>query len=142
MVRGRPSVLPLARAFLRPALTRAIAQTGHLPGLLAALTARERELEAISEQIFSTESRSIEVCLEEIEVFVRRRLRDIRGLLMADVPRAKAELAKHYTAITITSEHDTYRIGGDWDLLGARSGGAGGQNRTAYAGLFRAALYQ
>jgi hypothetical protein len=32
--------------------------------------------------------------LQEIEQFVQKRLQDIRGLLFADVPRAKAELSK------------------------------------------------
>ena len=70
------------------------------------------------------------------------RLQDIRGFLFADTPRAKAELSKHRTAITFTPEGSTFRITGDWNLLGGRSDGAGGQNRTGYARLFRAALYQ
>ena len=44
---------------------------------------------------------------------------------------------------TLTPEGDTYKLSGEWDLLGdVRSDGAGGQNRTGYARLFRAALYQ
>jgi hypothetical protein len=58
------------------------------------------------------------------------------------VARAKAELSKHCTAITLTPEGSSFRIAGNWNLLGGRSGGAGGQNRTGYARLFRAALYQ
>ena len=123
-------------------LSRAIAEAGHSSGLLAELSARERELESIGDEIFSAEGDGIEARLEEIETFARRRLRDIRSLLMADVPRAKAELAKHCTTITVTPEGKTYKISGDWDLLGGRSVGAEGQNRTAYAGLFRAALYR
>jgi hypothetical protein len=49
---------------------------------------------------------------------------------MADVARAKAELSKHCTAITLTPEGATFRISGDWNLLGGRSGGAGGRDRT------------
>jgi hypothetical protein len=49
--------------------------------------------------------------------------------------------SKHCTAITLTPGGTTFRITGDWKLLGGRSGGAGGQNRTGYARLFRAALY-
>ncbi|PYU78745.1 MAG: hypothetical protein DMG50_26370 [Acidobacteria bacterium] len=66
--------------------------------------------------------------LQEIEEFVQKRLQDIRGLLFADVPRAKAELSKHCTAITLTSEGSTFRIAGDWNLLGGLSDGAGGHN--------------
>jgi hypothetical protein len=64
--------------------------------------------------------------LREIEDFVQKRLQDIRGLLFAGVPRAKAELSKHCTAITLTPEGSTFRIAEDWNLLGGRSDGAGG----------------
>jgi hypothetical protein len=64
--------------------------------------------------------------LQEIEAFVQKSLQDIRGLLFADVPRAKAELSKPCKAITLTSEGSTFRITGDWNLLGGRSDGAGG----------------
>jgi hypothetical protein len=57
-------------------------------------------------------------------------------------PSATASVAKHCTEITLTPEGRTYQISGDWNLLGGRSDGAGGQNRTGYARLFRAALYQ
>src|ERR1700731_1821622 len=45
---------------------------------------------------------------------------------IADIPRAKSELAKHCTEITLTPEGRTYQISGDWNLLGGRSDGAGG----------------
>jgi hypothetical protein len=51
-------------------------------------------------------------------------------MLVADVPRAKAELSKHCTAITLTPEAATFRISGDWNLLAGRSDGAGGPDRT------------
>jgi hypothetical protein len=47
-------------------------------------------------------------------------------VLFADVPRAKVELSKHCTAITPTPEGSTFRITGDWNLLGGRWNGAGG----------------
>jgi len=50
--------------------------------------------------------------------------------LAGEVQRAKAELAKHCTEITLTPEKRTYRICGDWNLLGGRSDGAGGPDRT------------
>jgi hypothetical protein len=64
------------------------------------------------------------------DAFVQKRLQDIRGLPFADVPRAKAELSKHCTAITLTPEGSTFRITEDWNLLGGRSDGAGGRNST------------
>jgi hypothetical protein len=71
-------------------------------------------------------------------------LLDLRGLLYQDIPAAKAELQRHITQpITLRPGLDGLIASGEWDLLGAsNSGGAGGQNRTAYAGLFRAALYR
>jgi hypothetical protein len=103
---------------------------------------RERELDGISEELLAADGRGLDARFQEIEGFVQKRLQDIRGLLFADAPRAKAELSKHCTAITLTPEGATVRITGDWNLLGGRSDGAGGQNRTGYARLFRAALYQ
>jgi hypothetical protein len=102
---------------------------------------RERELDGISEDLLAADGRGLDARLNGIEEFVQKRLQDIRGLLTADVPRAKAELSKHCTAITLTPDGSTFRITGDWNLLGGRSSGAGGQNRTGYARLFRAALY-
>src|ERR1700722_3612701 len=39
-------------------------------------------------------------------------------LLTGVIPRAKSELAKHRTEITLTPEGRTYQIIGDWSLLG------------------------
>jgi hypothetical protein len=111
-------------------------------GTLSELGKREQELDKISEDLLAADGRGFDAKLQEIEAFVQKRLQDIRGLLFADVPRAKAELSKHCAAITLTPEGSTFRISSDWNLLGGRSDGAGGQNRTGYARLFRAALYQ
>jgi hypothetical protein len=110
--------------------------------LLDELGKRERELDGISEELIAADGNGLDARLQEIERFVQKRLQAIRGLLFADVPRTKAELSKHCTAITLTPEGSPFRIAGDWNLLGGRSDGAGGQNRTGYARLFRAALYQ
>jgi site-specific DNA recombinase len=123
-------------------LAKAVAEGYSSAALLAELGKRERELEDISEQVLVADGTGFDARLQEIEQFVQKRLHDVRGLLFADVPRAKAELSKHCAAITLTPEGSTYRISGDWNLLGGRSDGAGGQNRTGYARLFRAALYQ
>jgi hypothetical protein len=123
-------------------LVRAIAEGHSSAALLGELGKRERELDSISEDLLATDGRRFDARLQEIEAFVQKRLQDVRGLLFADVPRAKAELSKHCSAITLTPEGSTFRISGDWNLLGGRSDGAGGQNRTGYARLFRAALYQ
>jgi hypothetical protein len=93
--------------------------------------------------LFATDGRGIDARPKEIEAFVSGEPGNIQGRLSGGIPRAKAELAKHGSGIMLTPKSDTYRLSGDWDLLGdVRSDGAGGQNRTGYARLFRAALYQ
>ncbi|HEY2461394.1 MAG TPA: recombinase family protein [Candidatus Acidoferrum sp.] len=121
-------------------LASVIANGHNSAALLDELGNRERELEAISDDLFAADGRGFDAKLASIEEFVQRRLQDVREFLHADVPRAKSELAKHCTAITLTPESETFRISGNWNLLGGRSDGAGGQNRTGYARLFRAAL--
>lgn len=91
---------------------------------------RERRLTEISDEIFSSSEKGLRAKLKEIEEFVMRRLGDIHGLLTGDVQRAKSELAKHCTEITLSPEGQTYEISGDWNLLGRRSDGAGGQAYT------------
>jgi hypothetical protein len=81
--------------------------------LLSELGKREQELDKISEDLLAADGRGFDAKLQEIEAFVQKRLQDIRGLLFADVPRAKAELSKHCTAITLTPEGSTFRISGD-----------------------------
>jgi hypothetical protein len=68
--------------------------------------------------------------LREIEEFAMKRLRDIQGLLGGDVLCAKSELAKQCTDIACTPKGNIYIVSGDWNLLGGRSGGAGGENWT------------
>lgn len=123
-------------------LAAVIAEGRQSPALLAELEKRERRLDEISEELLASKGNGLEPKLREIEEFAMKRLRDLTGLLKGDVLRAKSELAKHCTQITLTPEGSSYVVSGDWNLLGGRSGGAGGQNRTGYARLFRAALYQ
>ncbi len=71
------------------------------------------------------------------------RLAEVRSRLRADAEKAKAVLsASIRDGIRIVPEALGYRITVAWELFGATLSGAGGQNRTAYAGLFRAALYR
>src|SRR3984893_10776277 len=93
-------------------LARAIAEGHRSAALLDELGKRERELDSISEELLAADGRGLDARLREIEEFVQKRLQDIRGLLLADVPRAKAELSKHCTAITLTPEGSTFRVTG------------------------------
>ena len=98
--------------------------------------------EEISDELLGADGRGIEAQLKEIAAFVLSELQYLQGRFAGENPRPEAELAKHYTEITLTPESDSYELRGKWDLLGdVRSDGAGGQNRTGYARLFRAALY-
>jgi hypothetical protein len=114
-------------------LARAVAEGHSSTALLIELGKRERELEGISEQLLAADGTGFDARLQEIERFVQQRLQDVRALLLADVPRAKAELSKHCSAITLTPQGSTYRISGDWNLLGGRSDGAGGLAGTMVA---------
>jgi hypothetical protein len=112
-------------------LAGVIAVGRHSPALLAELEKRERRLEEISDELLATDGRGIDSRLREIEAFVLSELQNIQGRLTGEIPRAKAELAKHCTEITLMPEGDSYKLSGEWDLLGdVRSDGAGGQNRT------------
>jgi len=76
--------------------------------------------------LLDTNGTGLDAKLHEMQQFVQERLQHVRGLLSAEVPRARAELSKHCTAITLTPTDSGFRISGDWDLLGGRLDGAGG----------------
>jgi len=80
------------------------------------------------------------LALREIEDFVFSRLKDLSGLLTSEIPRAKAELAKHCTNITLTPEDKTYRLSGEWDLLGVTFGWRRGPDSTARTTEFSLSL--
>jgi hypothetical protein len=105
--------------------------------LLAELEKRERRLDEISEELLASDGRGIDARLREIEDFILKRLKDLNGPLTGEIPRAKAEMAKHCTDITLTPEGKAYRLSGEWDLLGVvRSDGAGGPVCTVRATKF------
>jgi len=108
-------------------LASVIASGRHSPALLAELEKRERRLEEISDELLATDSRGIDARLKEIEAFVLSSLQNIQERLIGEVPRAKAELAKHCTEITLTPEGESYKLSGEWNLVGeVRSDGTGG----------------
>jgi site-specific DNA recombinase len=102
-------------------LTAAVAASGHSATLLAAIADRERELDEI-ETSLRHRSRAFGTSSEELQEFAQMRLSSLPDLLSCDVPRARTELAKHVTQITM---HPSDRNGdrhyicqGDWNLLG------------------------
>jgi hypothetical protein len=79
-----------------------------------------------------------------MRVAAKAKLKDLRGLLGGDVDVAVAcaALLQHVSQIEMELQGKSYIAKGNWNLLGMRPiDGAGGQNRTGYARLFRAALY-
>jgi hypothetical protein len=91
-------------------LARAIAEGHRSAALLDELGKRERELDSISEELLAADGRGLDARFREIEEFVQKRLQDIRGLLFADVPRAKVELSKPCTAITLTPQGRPFEL--------------------------------
>jgi hypothetical protein len=69
--------------------------------------------------------------------------KDLRGLLAGEVTVACPVLLEHVEKIEMEANGNLYVAKGNWNFLGRLPrDGAGGQNRTGYARLFRAALYQ
>jgi hypothetical protein len=89
--------------------------------------------------------------LDALRTFAVSKLTDLRKLIShpESVDQARAALAEHFGRFTLEPTGEagsrSYLAHGEIDFFGeemARTGGAGGQNRTGYARLFRAALYQ
>jgi hypothetical protein len=121
-------------------LESVIADGRQSPALPAQLEKRERRLDEISEQLLASTGNGLEVKLQQNEEFAMKRLQDIQRLLRGDVLRAKSELAKHCSDITLTPKGNSYTASGDLNLLRGRSGGAGGPACTTRPIEFRFSL--
>ena len=99
-------------------LIGAIASTGHSPCMATAIGERERELRTITEHLLGSEQQAVAPQLGDLREFVTERLTNIRALINSDVERARAELTKHVTMITLQPQHDHYVAAGEWNLLG------------------------
>ncbi len=102
-------------------MTAAVAESGHSATLLHAIADRERELIEI-EASLRQEHEGLGKSSEELQQFVHERLSSLPDLLTCDVPRARAELAKHVSQITMHPADQNgerhYVCRGDWNLLG------------------------
>jgi len=102
-------------------LTAAVAASGHSATLLAAIADRERELDEI-EASLRYRNQGFRTSSEELQQFALKRLSSLPDLLSCDVPRARTELAKHVTQITMHPTEQNgdrhYTCQGDWNLLG------------------------
>jgi hypothetical protein len=133
-------------------LIQAIANGQGSQSITAAIGERERELRSITDKLLEPRPGSLRSTLDALRTFAVSRLTDIRKLIAhpESIDQARAALAEHFGAFTlepVTQAGKTpYLAHGKVDFFGdeamARTGGAGGQNRTGYARLFRAALYQ
>jgi hypothetical protein len=119
--------------------------------VMAAINEREARLREITNQVIEPGPDSLQEKLEELRTFAVLRLTRLRELLTnpAAIHEARALLAEQIGKFTLErAEEDgkvSFKANGNIDFFGeevlTRVGGAGGQNRTGYARLFRAALY-
>ena len=124
-------------------LTDAIALGRDARPLLDAIAARQSELAGISARLANVEPSSVRLKVRDLRRFVEGSLKDLRSVMNADSVSIRTEIAKHIRKITLRRENGSYTATGIWNFLGFGSmDGAGGQNRTGYARLFRAALYR
>jgi site-specific DNA recombinase len=133
-------------------LVQSIAEGNGSSAIMAAINEREARLRAITDKVIEPGPGSLEEKLDELRTFALARLSKLRSLLAAPaaIREARALLAEQVGKLTLERVTDgdgsTYRANGKIDFFGEEAlthvGGAGGQNRTGYARLFRAALYQ
>ena len=114
--------------------------------VLLAHHAKKGETSAIQTRALGREKGSVHKQVSGLRKFVKEELGKTRKLIAGKYgnPAAvRAEPAWHIEAITLLPEGEggQIRYKGSWKLLGDTDG-AEGQNRTGYAGLFRAALYR
>ena len=132
-------------------LVNAIADGQPSQIFMTAIGERERELQAITNRLLEPGPGTLRATLDELRTFAVSRLTKIRELIShpESIDLARAVLAEHFGTFTleptIQDGEPVYLAHGKVDFFGeevmARTGGAGGQNRTGYARLFRAALY-
>ena len=132
-------------------LVEAIATGKGGPSLTEAIAEREKKIQRITDRLAEPGPGSLHERLEALRTFAVSRLADLRRLLSKpeSVHEARALLAEQFGKFILFPVADSgrwnYKAAGSVDLFGeklVRVDGAGGQNRTGYARLFRAALYQ
>jgi site-specific DNA recombinase len=128
-------------------LSRVIASGMDAPSIRTAITEREAELSKLVAKTLGNGKDSVRAHVHGVRKFVKESLRDIRELIAGkhgNPAAVRRELSKHIDSITLLPDGKggEVRYRGAWKLLGGDTDGAEGQNRTGYAGLFRAALYQ
>jgi hypothetical protein len=130
-------------------LVQAVASEQAPPSVMTAIAERDHELRRITDRLLEPRPGSVRAQIEQLRTFAVSGIADLRKLLSHpdSVIQARAMLAEQFGKITLAPVNDngrlTYTAKGKVDLFsGSRVECAEGQNRTAYAGLFRAALYR
>jgi hypothetical protein len=81
-----------------------------------------RKLKEIDDRLLSTTPESLQMRLEDVRTFVTVRLANLRGVLYADVAKARAALAEHITEVRMLPQTENgkrhYVAEGEWNLLG------------------------
>ena len=99
-------------------LIATVAACGPTPALTTAITEREQELKTLTNQVFSPAA-GIAPNIDDLQAFITERVANISSLLRKDVERAKNELQKHASSITMTPTDDHYTASGTWNLIGS-----------------------
>ena len=131
-------------------LTRAVAGGLDSASIRKGIAEREAEISTLAARVLGRTKDSVGTQIRDLRKFVLASVGDFRALISANDNAAatRMELAKHVKEIELLpGDGGTIKYKGQWALLGdgdlLRSwDGAEGQNRTGYAGLFRAALYR
>jgi site-specific DNA recombinase len=104
-------------------LTLAIAECGHSAALLEAIAGRERELRELDRTLNPSKDLLVRNP-DSLRDFVINQLAALPQLLALDVARARTELSRHVTHITLTpaasKEQPGYTCHGQWNLLGTQ----------------------
>jgi hypothetical protein len=99
-------------------LIGAVAATGHTASMAEAIGERERELRTITQQLLGNQCEAVMPQLSELRDFILERLTNIRALVTSNVERARVELAKHITSITLQPQDGHYEAMGEWNVVG------------------------
>ena len=124
-------------------LIGAVAATGHTPSLAEAIAERERELHTITQQLLGSQQEGVMPQLSELRDFIIKRLPNIRTLVTSDVERARVELAKHITRITLQPRDGHCEATGEWNVVGKQPNASDGQEMRVWmvAGAWSVAIH-